>query len=199
MNRFAFPALALLIAAPAAAAPLDDVAASLKATTSMLADFSQTGPDGKVLTGTLALARPGKVRFQYAKAPLLIVADGRTLSLVDYEVGQVSQWPVRSTPLGPILASDPDLAKVAKVVGDGPAGLLVEARDPKRPELGMLSISFTRSGSAPGGLALAGWVAKDAQGGVTAVRLSNVRYNADLGKIDFKFKDPRQKTPGRIG
>jgi outer membrane lipoprotein-sorting protein len=182
----------LLIATPVAAAPIDDVAASLKATTSMAANFSQFGPDGREQTGRMLLARPGKIRFQYDKAKLLIVGNGRTLTFVDYKVGQVSQWPVKSTPLGILLASEPDLSKVARVVAEAPEGLVVEARDPKRPEFGTLSIVFARDGSAPGGLALKGWTVLDAQGGRSEVRLSNVRYNADLSKADFGFKDPRR-------
>ena len=146
----------------------------------------------------MVLARPGKIRFQYDHAPKLIVADGKTLTLVDYEVAQVSRWPVRSSPLGILLASEPDLSKVAKVIGESASGLLVEARDRLHPEFGTLDITFTRDAKAPGGLALGSWTVKDAQGGVTEFRLSNPRYNADVEKADFGFKDPRQRTPGRI-
>ena len=58
---------------------------------SMTADFTQTDRDGKVLTGTLTLKRPGKIRFQYEKGvPLLIVGDGKALWFIDYSVRQVS-------------------------------------------------------------------------------------------------------------
>jgi outer membrane lipoprotein-sorting protein len=186
------PLAFLLAATPAFAAPLDAVAQSLKATTSLSADFTQTGADGRVLTGRMILARPGKIRFQYDKARLLIVGNGRTLTFVDYAVNQVSQWPVRSTPLGILLASDPDLSRVAKVVASDGEGVVVEARDPRRPEFGTLAISFRRDATAPGGLALAGWTALDAQGGRSTVQLAAARYNADLSKADFGFKDPRR-------
>lgn len=188
-----FLAIAVLaIAAPATAAPLDDVAASLKATTSLSADFTQTGADGRVLTGKMILARPGKIRFQYDKAKLLIVGNGRTLTFVDYAVNQVSQWPVKSTPLGILLSSEPDLSRVAKVVEADANRVIVEAHDPKRPEFGTLSIAFSRNAAAPGGLALKGWTARDAQGGTSTVQLFTPRYNADLSKADFGFKDPRR-------
>lgn len=179
-------------AVPAHAVDLRDVAASLKATTSLSADFSQTSADGKVLTGRMLLARPGKIRFQYDKAKLLIVGNGRTLTFVDYGVNQVSQWPVKSTPLGILLASEPDLSGVAKIAQTSDKGVIVEARDPKRPEFGALSILFRTSKTAPGGLALAGWTSFDAQGGQTMVQLSNIRTNADLSKADFGFRDPRR-------
>ncbi len=182
----------LLLAGPALAEPIDDVAASLKATTSLSATFTQTGADGKVLTGKMILARPGKIRFQYDKAQLLIVGNGRTLTFVDYKVNQVSQWPVKSTPLGILLASEPDLSRVARVIASDKNGVLVEARDPKRPEFGTLEIAFARDAKAPGGLALAAWAARDAQGGRTETRLSDASYNADLSKANFGFKDPRR-------
>jgi outer membrane lipoprotein-sorting protein len=189
-----FALMLALAAAPAAAAPLDDVAASLKATTSLSANFTQTGADGKVQTGKMILARPGKIRFQYDQAKLLIVGNGKTLTFVDYGVKQVSQWPVKSTPLGILLASEPDLSRVAKVVAADGNGVIIEARDPKHPEFGMLEIGFARKASAPGGLALEGWAAHDAQGGLTTTRLTNAAYNADLSKADFGFKDPRRSV-----
>ena len=196
-----FPLLILAIAAPTgvtnpdnAATSLDNVAASLKATTSMSANFTQTGADGKVQTGRMILARPGKIRFQYDKAKLLIVGNGRTLTFVDYAVNQVSQWPVKSTPLGILLASDPDLTAVARLTQVNNSGVIVEARDTKRPEFGSLAISFRSDKAAPGGLSLAGWTSFDAQGGRTTTQLSDIRYNADLSKADFGFRDPRRSV-----
>ena len=48
---------------------------------------------------------------------------------------------------------------------------------------------------APGGLALAGWTALDAQGGRSEVRLANVRYGASLAGVSFGFTDPRKDGP----
>lgn len=192
MNNCISLLLLVAIAAPAHAASLDNVAASLKATTSMAADFTQTGADGRVLTGRMILARPGKIRFQYDKAKQLIVGNGKTLTFVDYSVNQVSQWPVKSTPLGILLASEPDLAGMARIAQANDAGVIVDARDPKRPEFGSLAIKFRADTAAPGGLALAGWTSFDAQGGRTTTILSNARYNADLSKADFGFRDPRR-------
>ncbi len=190
---FLLPLLAL--AAPASATSLADIAVSLKGTTSLSADFTQAGADGRVLAGKLWLARPGKVRFQYNTSKMLLVGDGRTLSFIDYEVKQVSQWPVRRTPLQILLAAEPDLAPIARITADTPDGVEVAARDPKRPEFGTLSIRFVRAAGAPGGLALAGWTALDAQGGRSEVRLANVHYGASLAGVSFGFTDPRKDGP----
>ena len=198
--RLATAALLVLPAALHAAetVPLETVRASLRATTTMTADFVQTAANGSQLAGTLSLARPGKIRFQYAKAPILIVANGNWLSFIDYEVSQVSQWPIRNTPLGVLINADSDLARFARVV-DGPPGLVaVEARDPKHPEYGAITMAFRPDPAAPGGLRLLGWTALDAQNNLTEVRLENIRYNVAIPNARFTFRDPRPKAvPGK--
>lgn len=197
-----FAILTLVFAVPVAAEPLtiDSVRAALKATTTMTADFSQTAANGAVVTGKLTLARPGRIRFQYDKASLLVVADGRKLSVVDYEVGQVSQWPIKSTPLGVLLDGDADLARFAHVVGNEGNGVLVEARDPKHPEYGAITLNFASDTAAPGHLALLGWTAIDAQNNRTDIKLSAVRYNVAVPASGFGFHDPRTRSlPGKTG
>jgi outer membrane lipoprotein-sorting protein len=186
-----------LVAAPVGAAPIDEVAAALRATTSMTADFTQTAADGRVATGTMRLVRPGKVRFDYTKSQLLVVADGRTLSMIDYKVSQVSQWPIGQSPLAALLDPSKELGRVARVVGQTPGAIRVEARDPKHPEYGAITMTFARNGTAPGGLALTGWTALDAQNNRTEVVLSNVRSNVAVPASSFRFRDPRTRVPGR--
>ena len=197
MRKILYALAVPLIAGPAAAAGLDTVAATLRATTTMTADFVQTAADGKIARGKMRLARPGKIRFDYDKSNLLIVADGQRLSMIDYSVGQISQWPVKSTPLAALLDPEKDLAKVARVVGETPGALRVEARDAKHPEYGAITMTFMKRADAPGGLALAGWTARDAQNNLTEVVLSNVRSNVAIPGGSFTFRDPRVKIPGR--
>ncbi len=195
-HLLALAMLPLLFAAPAASAPLDEVAATLAATRTMTADFVQTAPDGRQARGKMTLARPGKIRFDYDASQLLVVSDGRRLSMIDYKVGQVSQWPINTTPLAALLDPAKDLARVARVVGDTPAELRVEARDARHPEYGSITLNFARSGA---GLALTGWTAVDAQQGRTEISLGNVRSNVAVGGASFTFRDPRARTPGRPG
>src|SRR4051812_43131466 len=91
-----------LPASPAEAqqSELAQVNAYIRAVTSMTADFAQTDRNGRVITGKLTLKQPGKIRFQYQKGvPLLIVGDGKALTMIDYEVRQVQRWPIGSSPL----------------------------------------------------------------------------------------------------
>jgi outer membrane lipoprotein-sorting protein len=186
-------------AAPAQAPELVSVSAHLKAVSSMTAGFAQTDRAGKTVSGTLSLKRPGKIRFQYEKGvPLLIVSDGRALTFVDYSVKQVQQWPVRNSPLGVLLDPNRDLSRYARVLPTSdPRIVLTEVKDPKRPEYGTITLAFERIGSAPGGLMLRGWVALDAQGNRTSIRLSNQRFNTAMSDETFKWRDPRPNMKGR--
>ena len=65
----------------------------------MTADFIQTDAKNRSLNGTLALKRPGRIRFDYGSANMLLVGNGKTLTFVDYEVGQKSAWPIAKSPL----------------------------------------------------------------------------------------------------
>src|ERR1700712_5937019 len=87
--------LALPHAAAAQPAPLAQVTAHLQAVDTMTADFSQTDRRGQVLHGVLTLKRPGRLRFQYQQGvPMLIVADGKRLSVIDYETKRGDSSPI---------------------------------------------------------------------------------------------------------
>lgn len=171
----------------------------LKQTNSMTADFTQTDRSGQRLTGQLTLKRPGKIRFQYQKGvPLLIVGDGSSLTMIDYDVKQVQRWPVRNSPLGALLDPDRDLARYARIVDTGSRDVTsVEVKDPKRPEYGTITMVFTRDAASPAGLRLRGWVALDSQNNRTRIDLSNARFNVPVADSAFRWTDPRPKSRGR--
>ena len=100
MKTFARALVPAVIAAavPAsAAAPSPDLArlkAHLSGVQTMTANFTQTDARGRAATGTLQMKRPGRIRFQYGGNDLLLVADGKRLTFLDYTVGQKSSWPL---------------------------------------------------------------------------------------------------------
>ena len=165
----------------------------------MVADFTQTDRSGRTLKGTLTLKRPGRIRFQYqAGVPLLVVGDGSALTMIDYQVRQVSRWPIGNSPLGVLLDPAKDLSRFATVVASNdPRLLMVAARDPRHPEFGTISIAFQRLAGAPAGLTLLGWTMVDAQNNRTAIRLTNQRFNQPVSDGTFRWNDPRPQGPRR--
>ena len=169
------------LAAPAmvAAAPVGGdlalVQQHLQGVQTMTAGFSQTDRTGKTVTGTLTLKQPGKIRFQYQKGvPLLIVGDGKALTMIDYQVKQVQRWPIGNSPLAVLLDPTGSVARRQGgarrrrsriVVGRG-----ARSQAPRIWHASPWSLCATPS--APAGLMLQGWVALDSQNNRTTIRLS---------------------------
>ena len=192
--------LAVVAAAPAQqpSGELAHVQPHLRGLTTMVADFTQTDRNGRILTGTMTLKQPGRVRFQYQKGvPLLIVADGGALTFIDYSVKQVQRWPVKNSPLGVLLDPSRDLSRYARVApGSTARQLVLDATDPKHPEYGRIMLYFARGGG-PAGLALQGWVALDSQNNRTTVQFANQRFGGAIGDEMFRWTDPRKSVSGR--
>ncbi len=197
------PGEGVSVTAPLAAqsaSELDKVVSALREISTMRADFTQTDRLGTTVRGVMTLKRPGKIRFDYGKnADLLVISNGKSLYVIDYEVNQVERWPIGNSPLGALFDPQRDVKKFGKLVPTGnPDVLSVEVRDPKKPEFGMINLIFVRNSAAPGGFQLTHWVALDAQNNRTRVQLSNQRYGVAVADSTFTFKDPRRsaRRPG---
>jgi len=194
----AAPAALVVAATPVAAAEgdLDRAVAALRGIATMKADFTQTDRQGRTVSGEMTLKRPGKIRFQYEDGvPLLLVSNGKSFTMIDYEVNQVERWPISDSPLGALLDPSRDVKRYGKLVPTDHADVIsVEVRDPNKPQFGVITLIFTRDSSAPGGLELTNWVALDAQNNRTVVRLSNHRYGISVPDSAFTYKDPRRST-----
>lgn len=198
--------LGLAPALPAAFAPaplaaqstsqIDAAVNALRAISTMRADFTQTDRQGNVMSGVMTLKRPGKIRFDYGKnSDFLVISNGKSLYVVDYEVSQVERWPIKNSPLGALFDPERDVKRYGKLIPTGNRDVIsVEVRDPKKPEFGMINLIFVRNASAPGGWQLTHWVALDAQNHRTRVQLTNQRYGISVAENTFTFRDPRRSS-----
>jgi outer membrane lipoprotein-sorting protein len=174
---------------------LDQVATALRGITTMRADFVQTDRSGQALSGTLTLKRPGKIRFAYDDANMLIVSNGGALTFVDYDVQQEERWPISDSPLGALLDPERDVKRYGRLMpSPDPDVVSVEVADPRKPEFGRITLIMVRDATAPGGLELASWVALDSQNRRTTVRLSNQRYGVSVADSEFRHRSPRRTT-----
>lgn len=169
---------------------------ALRGISTMRADFTQTDRNGNTARGVLTLKRGGKIRFDYGTdADLLMISNGKSLYMVDYEVNQVERWPIKNTPLGALLDPDRDVERYGTLVDTGsPDVISVMVEDPGKPEYGAINLIFFTDPRAPGGLQLVNWVARDAQNYRTTVRLSNHRYGVSVADSTFTFRDPRRSS-----
>jgi len=189
------PAIGYAQSAKSSSQKLAEVSKHLKAVGTMTADFVQTNRLGQSVNGRMILKRPGKVRFQYKNdASLLVVADGKSLHVVDYEVNQVQRWPIKNSPLSALLDTNRDLTQFGKIIPTKNNNVIsVEVRDPKRPQHGVITMFFNRQANAPAGLNLVGWVALDSKNNRTTIQLSNVKFNGVVKSSAFKWRDPRRR------
>jgi len=197
----AIPATFVVPAVPAVAQDdrIDQAVAALRAITTMRADFSQTDRSGQVVRGVLTWKSPGRVRFEYERSVnMLVVSNGRSLTMIDYDVAQMQRWPISNSPLGALLDPRGDVKRYGKLLPtSNPNVISVEFKDAKKPEYPTITMIFVRNAAAPGGFELNSWVALDAQNKRTTVRLSNQRYGISVPDSTFNFRDPTRRTGSR--
>ncbi len=139
----------------------------------MSADFVQIGPGGKRSEGRLTVQRPGHMLFQYANpARFEIVADGRSVAVIDHKLNTQDEYFIAQTPLKFLLSDHIDIAKDTKVlsVAQDESAVTIEIED--KATLGgtaHLELIFD-----PSTFALKQWTVIDAQGFQTVVTLFNI-------------------------
>ncbi len=178
----------------------EDIAAAetyMSSLITMQADFVQIAPNRTTSFGILSLEKPGHLRFEYTPpSPLLIVSDGKVLTLVDRELKQVTRWPVKDTPLGPLVRSGTvfdDDVDILDVTRHGEQ-LRVTISKAGKGEDGTMELVFSRSP-----MKLLGWEIIDGQGSRTIIALSDLVTGLALDRELWTFDDPRPNRRRRPG
>lgn len=200
----AFAALALLPASPAQALSLspeqeqaiDGISNFLNSFKTMQGEFTQVSPKGNLSRGVFYIAKPGKMRFEYAPPnPFLIVSDGTWLTVKNVKKEKGDQFPLSQTPLRLVLAKKVDILKDTKILDfQDQDGILSVTLEDKKNTLGsgQLTLVFDRTRNA-----LQQWVVIDGKGRRTTVTLENVVADVEADpklfvvKINRKTKDNR--------
>lgn len=162
--------------------------------TTLRARFEQIAPDGSLTTGDVALSKPGRARFAYdAPTPVLMVADGSTVAIADFDLETIDRAPIASTPLRYVLGAGPALSETGAVTdaGHNRGRLYVSLADPDGETDVRLTLVFEDPDPALPAetLQLAGWYAVDAMGGLTEVLLSDVETGMRLEPRLFVLDD----------
>jgi outer membrane lipoprotein-sorting protein len=156
-----------------AAEAVERANAWLDAARVMTADFVQIGPGGKRSEGQLVAQRPGRMLFKYAApARFEIVADGRSVAIIDHKLNTQDEYFIGQTPLKFLLSDQIDIAKDTRVlsVAQDESSVTIEIED--KATLGgtaHLELIFD-----PATFALKQWTVIDAQGFQTVVTLFNI-------------------------
>lgn len=151
----------------------------------MTGEFVQFGPDGEKSGGEFHLARPGKIRFIYAKPSSLdIIADGTDVIVRDIKNQTQDLYPLSKTPLRFLLADRIDLTSEANVtnVSIEPDLISVVLEQSTVFGDGRLTMVFDRKTSE-----LRQWTVSDAQGYDTSVAVYNITANQPADEKLFKI------------
>ena len=164
-------------------AVVEKLITALEQTTTLKADFTQIAPSGVVSDGRFYLRRPGFLRFEYdPPTPLLIVANRGVVYVRDEALETTDSYPVGRTPLKYLLSEEfdragADILEVER--GIDSVAVTFASRD------GAGDGEITLIASAPE-LTLQRWIVRDAQGGSTVVRLSNIAIGEKLTNRLFR-------------
>lgn len=168
----------------------------LDGVTSYQASFTQVQTDERGMklqtsSGTMALLRPGKFRWQYAApAQQLIVTDGVTLWLYDEDLKQVTVRPaaeaLQGTPAA-LLAQKKTLTETFTVSDEGEVrGVRQLKLKPKSNDSDFQDVSLWLKSGAPQRM-----VFRDTLGGATDITFSKAKTNTRLSATLFRFTPPK--------
>jgi outer membrane lipoprotein-sorting protein len=189
---------ALLLATPALAlttadqAMVDKAVAYLQGLPTARGRFVQTDPRGSVSQGLIYLQRPGRARFEYdAPSSLLVVSDGKVVSVADKRLKTVNRYFLSQTPLKLFLADEIRLDRGVTVsrVTKLNDGFEITAQDRAGKTRGQIVLTFSDSP-----MQLIGWKITDARNAVTQVRLTSLTRAGDLDPNLFRAPFPQQPT-----
>jgi outer membrane lipoprotein-sorting protein len=177
---------------PADFADLAEIERYLDSIRTMAANFQQFDQEGRLTTGRIYLARPGRLRVEYdPPTPYLLVASSGALVYYDAEIDQLTTLPLSSTPAAFLLKDRISLTEGVSVRDfvRGPGALRVEVVDAEDEGGGSVLMVFQ---DRP--LALKQWTVTDAQGLKTKVVLTETEFDVALDPGLFAL--PTAKGPG---
>jgi outer membrane lipoprotein-sorting protein len=159
------------------------------------ANFVQIGPDGKRSEGSLSVVRPGRMLFQYTNpARFEIVADGRSVAIIDHKLNTQDEYFIGQTPLKFLLSDHIDMARDTRVLSVGQEGdsVTIEIED-KAALGGTARITLVFDAST---YALKQWTVVDAQGYQTVVTLFDLDLTAQPDPSLFHIDEQPANRPG---
>jgi outer membrane lipoprotein-sorting protein len=158
-------------------------------------EFTQISPKGNMSQGVFYIAKPGKMRFEYAPPnPFLIVSDGTWLTIKNVKKEKGDQFPLSQTPLRLVLGNKVDIAKDTSILDyQEQDGILTVTVEDKKNTLGsgQLTLVFDQTRKV-----LQQWIVIDGKGRKTTVSLENLQAGIEPDPQLFVVKIKRDSKNG---
>lgn len=176
-------------------AAVKEVADYIQGFKTLQGEFTQVSSKGNVSKGVFIIAKPGKMRFEYAAPnPFIIVSDGTWVTIKNRAKDKAEEYPLSQTPLRLVLDDDIDLLQEANILEvDTKDGLTtITLQDRKKTVPGHLILVYDEAKKA-----LQQWVVVDGQGRRTTVSLENIVAGGNPDPKLFKIEVRRMKDKKR--
>lgn len=190
----AVPALAAkpIKLTPEQQASVNEVSKYINSFKTMRGEFTQISPKGNTSRGVFFIAKPGKMRFEYAPPnPFLIVSDGTWLTIKNVKKEKGDQFPLSQTPLRLVLSNKVDILKDTDILdfqeSDGITSVTLEDKETTLGD-GQLTLVYDQNRKA-----LQQWVVIDGKGRRTTVMLENMEAGVETDPKLFVVKIDRKE------
>jgi outer membrane lipoprotein-sorting protein len=158
-------------------------------------EFTQVSPKGNMSQGIFYIAKPGKMRFEYAPPnPFLIVSDGTWLTIKNVKKEKGDQFPLSQTPLRLVLGDKVDIAGDTNIIDfQDQDGMTTVTLEDKKSTLGsgQLTLVYDQARKA-----LQQWIVTDGKGRKTTVSLENMQAGIEPDPQLFVVKIKRDNKNG---
>lgn len=162
---------------------------------SLRGDFVQISPKGNTVKGVMMIAKPGRLRFEYAPpTPLLIVSDGKWLTIKNTAKEKGDQVPLAATPLKLIVAPQVDILREAVVTSFDQQDNIatVALADRKGSMGGQIVLVFDTAANE-----LQQWIIVDGKGQRTTVQIGNLERDVALNPKLFQVTIKRRERDSK--
>ena len=158
-------------------------------------EFTQISPKGNMSQGIFYIAKPGKMRFEYAPPnPFLIVSDGTWLTIKNVKKEKGDQFPLSQTPLRLVLGDKVDIARDTNIIDfQDQDGITTVTVEDKKNTLGSGQLTLVYD---QGRKALQQWIVIDGKGRKTTVSLENLQAGIEPDPKLFVVKIKRESKNG---
>jgi outer membrane lipoprotein-sorting protein len=174
------------------AASINAISKFINSFKTMQGEFTQISPKGNLSRGVFFIAKPGKMRFEYAPPnPFLIVSDGKWLTIKNTKKEKGDQFPLSQTPLRLVLGNKVDILKDTHIIDfEEQDGLTSVTLEDKASTLagGQLTLVYDQNRKA-----LQQWVVIDGKGRRTTVTLENMVAGIETDPKLFVVKINRKE------
>jgi len=164
--------------------------------TGLTGDFTQVS-GGRTDTGKFSMLRPGRVRLDYNRTPIQLIADGRDLYFFDKSLDQITTVPLTSTPAGILVRPNINLRtadiSVSETKSDANTFSL-RMHIKETPGLGNMLMAFDNNP-----VLLRGWTVTDATGTATEIKFSNLKTQTNFARNFFTIQRHRIVSPASGG